>query len=49
MNSELSPKPKREQVVQKEAPNRQMMICWKDEVMTINREHFLKVRTPHEP
>ena len=35
-----------DEVVQKEAQNRQMLICWKDEVMTINREHFLKVRVP---
>eukprot|EP00802_Teleaulax_amphioxeia_P013471 Tamp_13522.p1 GENE.Tamp_13522~~Tamp_13522.p1 ORF type:complete len:249 (+),score=55.01 Tamp_13522:99-845(+) len=37
-----------DEVQQKEAQNRQMLICWKDDVLTINREHFLKVEKLYE-
>ena len=37
-----------DEVVQKEAPNRQMQISFRKEVKTINREHFLKVEKLYE-
>ena len=37
-----------DEVQQREAQNRQMQICWKDDVLTINREHFLKVEKLYE-